>query len=499
MSNNIKTRDELTISDNKEKSLKNFILEWSEIIFKVGLIVGSIIAFCFYFFYVGAMPSIGSVGDTTIFIIMIACIGSFIVAIFTFMSLPTLFFDDKRYAKYLRKTIILWNWIIWIFNLIIKIFNKMKKEKISNFNGKVKESTIFFIAVAFSTIILILETKYLIIKKNLFNYQEWMILIYIAIPSIVFKIKNSDTPFITYIVFQFAMTVYLLLFTGINDKNVTVIFLLVFLISVILFNIMILKVIHEKIDISYKIIPIEKAKNLISKSQQDKNFYILFPIISGVFLIMIQSIVWSAQQVDNIFITKPFEMLKLGHYNAILQFKDDFIQKNNPFESNKNNCEQGIFFIRSSLGDEYILEELKKHEEYEKNKENKKNISIYRIKKEFVVSETKTDNNIEHWTKNCNSYEKVTFQKDFIKKNNPFPENKKGCLTKVFWVQDKGSTLELKESTGIGDEPYQILSSYIVSRQKVKEASRTWLDCPSKKYNSNIFPSFVYQIKYETK
>lgn len=237
MSNNIKTRDELTISDNKEKSLKNFILEWSEIIFKVGLIVGSIIAFCFYFFYVGAMPSIGSVGDTTIFIIMIACIGSFIVAIFTFMSLPTLFFDDKRYAKYLRKTIILWNWIIWIFNLIIKIFNKMKKEKISNFNGKVKESTIFFIAVAFSTIILILETKYLIIKKNLFNYQEWMILIYIAIPSIVFKIKNSDTPFITYIVFQFAMTVYLLLFTGINDKNVTVIFLLVFLISVILFDI----------------------------------------------------------------------------------------------------------------------------------------------------------------------------------------------------------------------------------------------------------------------
>ena len=121
MSNNIKTRDELTISDNKEKSLKNFILEWSEIIFKVGLIVGSIIAFCFYFFYVGAMPSIGSVGDTTIFIIMIACIGSFIVAIFTFMSLPTLFFDDIRYAKYLRKTIILWNWIIWIFNLIIKI------------------------------------------------------------------------------------------------------------------------------------------------------------------------------------------------------------------------------------------------------------------------------------------------------------------------------------------------------------------------------------------
>jgi len=42
------------------------------------------------------------------------------------MFLPTLFFDDKRYAKYLRKTIILWNWIIWIFNLIIEIFNKMK-------------------------------------------------------------------------------------------------------------------------------------------------------------------------------------------------------------------------------------------------------------------------------------------------------------------------------------------------------------------------------------
>ena len=59
MSNNIKTRDELTISDNKEKSLKNFILEWSEIIFKVGLIVGSIIAFCFYFFYVGYLGTFG--------------------------------------------------------------------------------------------------------------------------------------------------------------------------------------------------------------------------------------------------------------------------------------------------------------------------------------------------------------------------------------------------------------------------------------------------------
>lgn len=187
------------------------------------------------------MPSIGGVGEATIFIIMIACIGSLLVAISTLMFLPTLFFDDKRYAKYLRKTIILWNWIIWIFNLIIEIFNKMKKEKISNFNGKVKESTIFFVVVAFSTIILILATKYLFIKNYTIYYQEWMILIYIAIPSILFKIKNSDTPLITYLIFQFAMTGYLLFFIGISDKNGTFIFLLVFLITVILFNIMILK------------------------------------------------------------------------------------------------------------------------------------------------------------------------------------------------------------------------------------------------------------------
>lgn len=472
MSNDIKTKNESTI----EKSLRNSILEWFEFIFKIGLVVGSLIAFCFYFFYVEIMPSIGSLGDATILIIMIACIGSLLVVISTCMFLPTLFFNNQEYIEFLKKDNILWDWIVKI----------KEKNKVNNLTFNINVINIFFLLVAIFNIIMICILNN-IDKENFI----WIIIVFLILPLlpflITFRIKVLPIQSSLLLLHSFVMTLYSF-FLFINSSSIGLILFSICII--ILFNIVVLNAIKDKFKLEDE-----------QKTQQDKIFYQWFPIVSIIFLVLILSFVWLNFHIDNIFITKPFQMLRLGYYKATLQFKEDFIQKNNPFELNKNNCEEGNFFIRSSLGDEYILEELGKHEEYEKNEKNKENITVYRIKKEFVVSETKTDNKMEYWRKNCNSYEKITFQKEFIKKNNPFPENKKDCLTKVFWVQDKGTTLELKDSNDGGQEPYQILSSYIVSRQKVdvKEANKTWLDCQTKKNNTNISPSIVYQIKRETK
>lgn len=524
MSNDIKTKNELTI----EKSLRNSILEWFEFIFKIGLVVGSLIAFCFYFFYVGIMPSIGSLGDATILIIIIACIGSLLVAIFTCMFLPTLFFNNQEYIEFLKKDIILWDWIvkikeknkvdnlilnidvIKIFFLLVAIFNIIMIYIFLHLNDQINQwiSSIVIILILFIFIIYIVNSLNIMgiiilsifitiliviiiyILKNIDKeYFTWIIIVFSILPFLItFKIKVLLTQSSLLLLHSFVMTLYsFFLFTNSSKSIVLILFSICF---IIFFNIVVLNAIKDKFKLEDE-----------QKTQQDKFFYQWFPIVSIIFLVLILSFVWLNFHIDNIFITKPFQMLRLGYYKATLQFKEDFIQKNNPFELNKNNCEEGNFFIRSSLGDEYILEELGKHEEYEKNEKNKENITVYRIKKEFVVSETKTDNKMEYWRKNCNSYEKITFQKEFIKKNNPFPENKKDCLTKVFWVQDKGTTLELKDSNDGGQEPYQILSSYIVSRQKVdvKEANKTWLDCQTKKNNTNISPSIVYQIKCETK
>lgn len=239
-------------------------------------------------------------------------------------------------------------------------------------------------------------------------------------------------------------------------------------------------------------------------TELDEQFYRWFPIGCAFSVICYLSLILVNQHKDVFFITKSFELLKLGHYNATLQFKEDFIQKDNPFKSNLKNCKEGYFFIRSSIGDEYILQEFEERKEDNTTKKEplKPKPDVYRIKKEFVLAESKLSFDANGtWTTNseCDSYEKVTFKKEFTKNNNPFIDNVKGCLTRTFWVRDRGATLELKDSNDTKSEPYQIPSLYIMSRQKVQvqEQNTTWTNCPPKISKSNVHSSVACIIPCE--
>lgn len=72
----------------------------------------------------------------------------------------------------------------------------------------------------------------------------------------------------------------------------------------------------------------------------------------------------------------PFKQLKFGYYEAELKFKKDFIEKSNPFDFKETNTtNKNIFFILSSIGDEYILQD------------SSKTGKVYRIKKDNVEIE----------------------------------------------------------------------------------------------------------------
>ena len=105
MSENAESATKEITESNGFKDWKKSFVAWLEFIFKVGLGVGSVIAFCFYFFYVRAMPSIGNIGDITIFLIMIAGIGIIIPGVFVVVFMPALWLDNKSYVKYLEKEV----------------------------------------------------------------------------------------------------------------------------------------------------------------------------------------------------------------------------------------------------------------------------------------------------------------------------------------------------------------------------------------------------------
>lgn len=514
---------EIITESNNVKELKENVVSFLEFAFKVGLGIGSVIAFCFCFFYVEVMPSIGNIGDITIFLVMVAGVG-ILIALFVLFLLPALMWNDKNYEKYLEhqvstKVIILfflfslyisfgWHWYnrkvelylfdyFFIFFVGLSCFGTWLYPK--NWRKYLEYSISIPVVILFLLRVFILNSIWMMAimlypsndNRILSTFLVVWWLINLVLPTIVLcytlKSQKDKMMNIMFVMVSLVYSLFISLYVFVSlynfGESIELLFYSVVFIGFVTFlNIVIVKAV---------------LKNFKPEtSEQNKNFYRWLPMVSSLIVVWILSFILVYQKQDVFFITKPFELLKLGHYKATLQFKEDFIQKDNPFsKSNLNNCKEGQFFIHSSIGDEYILEELEEHVKYNeglKENNNTKKVqfrpAVYRIKKEFVLAESKpsfdaNDTNKTNTNKTwltdsgCDSYEKVIFKKEFISNNNPFIENEKGCLTKTFWVRDRGATLELKNSNNPQSEPYQIPTKYIMSRQKVQDQNTTWTNC----------------------
>lgn len=454
MSENTETTTEKIAESNGFEKLKEGVVTFLEFVFKVGLAVGSIIAFCFYFWYVEVMPSMGNIGDITIFLVMVAIVG-ILIALFVLLLLPALWWNDKEYKVYLEKKVHRCFPIkaTWLFFGLVSIIN-------SAWMLLFAKSDLTHNIVIWWLICLVLPSL-MLFATLIYRHNKMINLIYFIVISFFYSLLISGYALVSLDNFRGSIGL--------------IIYSIIFIVVMGGVNILMSEAILKKF----------KSET----SQQNQHFYRWFPIACIFFVIYFLSQVLISQHKEVFFITKPFELLKLGHYKATLQFKEDFIQKDNPFsKSNLNNCKEGYFFIRSSIGDEYILQEFEERKENNTTKKEplKRKPDVYRIKKEFVLAEssdTNTTNINKTWAidNGCDSYEKVTFKKEFIKNNNPFIENANGCLTKTFWVRDRGATLELKDRKDTNDtEPYQISSLYIMSRQKMTDQNTTWMNCPPK-------------------
>ncbi|KFN39609.1 MAG: hypothetical protein JU82_06495 [Sulfuricurvum sp. MLSB] len=303
----------------EKEDFRSTITGWIEFFLKIGLAVGTVITWFFYFLYVGVMPSINNLGDITVFLIMIAGIGILISFIFIFFHISSsIALRDEPNFPDIREGSI---HIYIVIPIVIHVFGWCYIIDMYNNTG----NYLFFLC-------LIEVVLYL-----LYTYEKY---------SIELK-KLISVKLLYYVIYFFGLLGWsLLAFWNVyKEQNIALYFTVSTIIFVITFiNIAILtKVSH---------LPIKVL------------------IVIAISLIFMISQVFSAQHIPNPIIVFPFSSLKLGYYKAELHFKEDFINKSMPFILNETNQTTNTFFILSSVGDEYILRETRTAMEY-----NESNIS----------------------------------------------------------------------------------------------------------------------------
>lgn len=263
--------------------------------------LGVLISWCYFSFYVDALPSFASLGDATGYMLFI----------------------------------VLWSALISAMIIVVSFFPAFALKDTFLTHGNDSDEAIYFSIGYFIILPLIASVAFFIFNDLVKEHIGlFMFLMMVLLPIIIaYKVSsgssmkerffNSFSKIGTFIFYSFASTFAVLIFL---ETQILMLFLILF---VIIISVIILK--ENKINI----------KIILG--------------LSAAFLSVFSTIL-SMSEIDNPIIVKPFELLKLGHYKAELHFKDEFL-KREPFIFNENNLTYATFFILSSVGDEYILKE----------------------------------------------------------------------------------------------------------------------------------------------
>lgn len=280
-------------------------------LFKTSLFLGVLVSWFYFSFFVGVLPSFNSIGDATGYLVFIVIWSLLITSLIGLISFAPFFLVRDLYLK--------------------RAQNKKRKGILS----------IFFIIVPISVLIISsFEPSYKWINQN---------------PGLFFLVSSVFFPFIFTLLLNYKKTIVenkLLVLLDSEAFFFLVVYAVFMTIAVLLcfeINKWLLIFIGFLVYINAMIIFEEKYTPKM-----------IFGVI--IFMIMVFSMSSSFAKIDNLIIVKPFEMLKLGHYKAELHFKDDFASKEQPFILNENNQTYGIFYILSSIGDEYIIKEIRDEE-----------------------------------------------------------------------------------------------------------------------------------------
>lgn len=305
---------------NNPNETKEVFSTWLDIGFKLALALGALISWIFFSFFVNTLPSLGSIGDITIYLVSISAwslILAFYIVAISFAS-SFLIKTSSNYINYYNNAFIYYYFgfpiISILFLLILKYFN-LTQETIN-----IILSFLFFV---FPVIYSLFVKEFLPIR-NINRVTRFLNrIIDIGLPLILFSL--------------ILLLIALMLDKFFNKLYVQSLIYSSFIVIIVFINYFIIKG------------DLQNWKKALG---------------IAISYLAIISIIFSALKIDNPMIVKPFELLKLGYYKAELHFKEDFVNKANPFPLNENNQTSNVFFILSSIGDEYILRETRTAEDH---------------------------------------------------------------------------------------------------------------------------------------
>ncbi len=350
-------QENTTESQNKLQQFLAYILNIVgslEFLFKLSLALGAFISWMFFTFYVGALPSFGNIGDVATYLVLIVLSSSLILVMILLVSFPFPFFLKDSFSK-------------------DEIVSKKQREI----------GATYFMVYPLASIII-----YWLFKDNVyFGYILFFMIVIVSYGcSVWLSWIETPEPIKFRKLFQSGITkfIVLLVFSSASFLTVSIVLDINFYYSILLLLVF---------------IGIGNAIILLGSNINKTNYTIGI----GFFLIVFSAVL-PLSKIDNPIIVKPFELLKLGHYKAELHFNKEFMINNNPFPLNENNSSSNTFLILSSIGDEYILKEVR----HEKDQDGH---TVYRF--DFNQSAYCYDDKSfigQYDNKECKKIQNVTFE-----------------------------------------------------------------------------------------
>lgn len=286
-----------SVQDTKEnKFISTLNGEFLNSLFKISLFLGAVISWLYFSFYVGALPAFSSLGDATGYLLFI----------------------------------VLWAALISLTILMLAFFPVMTIRDVYITNGDddltLKKKKIF--VAAFFITIPLLVTALIYLYPTLMKHISWVTFSILIVSALIGAWKTKSFSVVNALII-YSLAAMLATLIIISTQQ--------YLLWILLFFIILMNII------------------LVGEKQIKLSIIGLFSIM----LLSIFSIIISMIKIDNPIIVKPFELLQLGHYNAELHFKNEFLSKENPLHLNDINSSFAKFFILSSVGDEYIAREIR--------------------------------------------------------------------------------------------------------------------------------------------
>lgn len=344
------------------KAIK-ILKEWDWLLtslLKISVFIGALVSWSYFSFYVRVLPSFNSIGDITAYLVLIciwASLVTLLIGLFSFTPFFLVHDLSRKETNTTNKT----KWIIRIFFILVPFLTVIAysidtlHQLINNYQQRVLLVSVSFLPAIFMFLLQYDQNNHQIKKscKRVFS-----ILVSFLRPTFMFLLQYDQNNHQNKKLYKSRKYIwsylYKIIFLLVNTEKL---FFLCIYACIMTFAVIICMDINSWFLLFIAFLVLINIFIITDKEYAVKKFF-------GIIVLMIIFFSTSMQfaKKDNIIIIAPFKMLQLGNYNAELHFKKEFIMNEKPFALNDKNLTYGVFKVLSSIGDEYIIQEIRVEE-----------------------------------------------------------------------------------------------------------------------------------------